>query len=69
MKPNCMKCKHFYITYDQNTPRGCRAYGIQSKQLPSMIIKAANSGAECIGFTKKPEKNPQTKNLNDSRYW
>ena len=42
MKPNCMKCQHFYITYDQRTPKGCKAYGIQSQQLPSIEIKKAN---------------------------
>ncbi len=71
MKPNCMKCKHFYITFDQATPRGCRAYSIQSKQLPSSIIKAANRGQECLGFQAKPDRNAKakTKDLNDAKYW
>jgi len=71
MKPNCIKCKHYYITFDQATPRGCRAYQIQSKQMPNQIIKAANSGQDCIGFQPKPERNAntKTKDLNDSKYW
>jgi len=71
MKPNCMKCQHFYITYDQRTPKGCRIYGIQSQQLPSMVIKKANNGSDCIGFKAKPEKDQKkkTKDLNDPKYW
>lgn len=71
MKPNCMKCKHFYITFDQRTPRGCKIYGIQSQSLPSMIVKQANGGSECIGFSPKPQKEntEKKKDLNDAKYW
>ena len=70
MSPNCMKCKHFYITYDQRTPRGCKIYGIQSQQLPSMIVKKANGGSDCIGFSPKPNnKEEKKKDLSDSKYW
>lgn len=68
MKPNCMKCKHFFITYDQSTPRGCKTYQIRSQQLPSVIVKQANNGADCIGFEPKKLKNSK-KDLNDSAYW
>ena len=68
MKPNCIKCKHYMITYDQKTPRGCRIYKIQSKQLPSLIVKQANNGADCLGFEEKEQKK-KAKDLNDSRYW
>ena len=68
MKPNCMKCKHFFMTYDQNTPRACRTYQIKSQQLPSVIVKQANGGAECMGFEPRAEKKKE-KNLNDSKYW
>lgn len=69
MKPNCMKCQHFYITHDQRTPRGCKIYGIQSQQLPCMVVKRANNGADCIGYKAKPDKKPKAKNLNDAKYW
>ncbi len=57
------------ITHNPDTPRGCKIYQIQSKQLPSIIVKQANQGAECIGFEAKPEPKTKTKNLNDSKYW
>ncbi len=69
MKANCTKCKHFYITYDQRTPRGCKVYGIQAQQLPSVIVKKANNGSDCIGFSPKPDKKPKEKNLSDAKYW
>jgi len=63
-----MKCKHFYITFDQRNPKGCKAYGIKSQQMPKMVVKAANNGSECIGFEAKPDKS-KSKDLADSRYW
>lgn len=64
-----MKCKHFYITYDQRTPRGCRIYSIQSASLPSQVVKTANGGAECIGFEEKLKTKSTQKDLNDPKYW
>ena len=68
MKPECMKCRHFYITYDMKTPRGCRVYGIQSQQLPSLVVKSANKGKECIGFEKKASKKKEV-DFNDPKLW
>lgn len=69
MKPNCIKCKHYFITFDQHSPKGCRAYRIKSKQLPAMVVRSANKGEDCIGFEAKEEKERTQKNLNDSKYW
>ena len=69
MKPNCLKCKHYFITFNQQTPKGCRIYGIQSAQLPSIVVKSANNGSDCVGFQAKPDKKPKSKNLNDDKYW
>lgn len=71
MKPNCNQCKHYFITFDQNAPKGCRAYQIKSKSLPSMVVKNANGGADCIGFEAKQKRNQNKSkvDLNDARYW
>ncbi|MBC76833.1 MAG: hypothetical protein CME64_12535 [Halobacteriovoraceae bacterium] len=70
MKPNCSKCKHYYITFNQDVPRGCRAYGIQSASSPLQVIRNANSGQDCLGFELKDrEKEKKKKDLNDPRYW
>lgn len=51
---NCMKCRHFYITWDKNFPNGCRAFGFKTKRLPSMSVLSA-SGSPCQGFERKNE--------------
>ena len=69
MKPECRKCKHFFVTHEINTPMGCKAYQIKSKQLPSLIVKQANNGQDCIGFEIKPHLAKKTKDLNDPSLW
>ncbi|MED4600164.1 uracil-DNA glycosylase [Paenibacillus validus] len=49
---NCYKCKHFYVTWDPNFPRGCRSYGIKTSELPSSLIRRS-SGKPCLTFEEK----------------
>lgn len=51
-KINCMKCAHYYVTWEPQHPRGCRAYGFKSRQMPSVVVKAS-SGSACLQFTPK----------------
>lgn len=70
MSKNCHQCKHFYITFDQRTPKGCRVYGLKSKQMPSTIVKQATNGSGCLGFELKDRLKEKTgKNLNDPKLW
>ncbi|MAF98126.1 MAG: hypothetical protein CMH26_05775 [Micavibrio sp.] len=69
MKPECRKCKHFFVTHDPRMPMGCRAYQVKSKQLPSIIVKQANNGTDCLGYEMKPHLKPKTKDLNDPSLW
>lgn len=57
-KPNCKECRHFYITWNPQTPNGCRRFGIQCKDRPSQIVAMAGQG-ECQGFEEK--KRPESK--------
>ncbi len=41
--PNCLLCEHFYITWDLTFPRGCRIFGIKTKELPSVEVRRATS--------------------------
>jgi hypothetical protein len=70
MKPNCTSCKHFYVTWDPKIPNGCRAYGIQSKDLPSRIVASAGMG-DCQGYEakKKPETKKDGLDLNRKDLW
>ncbi len=49
---NCFKCKHFYITWDKNFPRGCRALNFKSQNVPSQVV-FQSSGFPCLCFEKK----------------
>jgi len=53
--PNCLACRHFYITHEPAHPYGCKALGFKSLQYPSMVV-FASSGIHCQSFTamKKP---------------
>jgi Zn-dependent M28 family amino/carboxypeptidase len=55
---NCLKCKHFFITWNQNAPRGCKLYGFESKKFPSAIVAASTPEKTCLGFELKqsPDK-------------
>lgn len=52
MAVNCFACIYFYTTWDPANPRGCKAYGFKSKQLPSIVVKRS-SGMECMKFEPK----------------
>jgi len=53
---DCTRCLYFYVTWDRQYPRGCRAMGFKTREIPSsMVLKA--SGVECLKFEPKPEKN------------
>ncbi|PZD94204.1 uracil-DNA glycosylase [Paenibacillus sambharensis] len=49
---DCMKCKHFYVTWDPGFPRGCRAFGFKTKSMPSQTV-LSSSGQPCMNFELK----------------
>jgi hypothetical protein len=51
---NCFECKHFYVTWDQNAPKGCRLYGFKSYELPSVIVSQSSQHG-CLGFERRKE--------------
>ncbi len=51
-KINCIKCIHYYITWDSSFPKGCKIYGFKSLNLPSILVKQS-SGVPCSKFTQK----------------
>ncbi|NLT94812.1 MAG: uracil-DNA glycosylase [Clostridia bacterium] len=51
---NCLKCQYFYITWDKNFPRGCKAFGFKTKNLPSLVV-FQSSGQSCQHFKPKEE--------------
>jgi len=69
---SCMKCKHYFSTFDPALPRGCKLYGLRSAQFPEQVVKK-ESGSECLGFEARksgdPKKVKTVRDLNDPRYW
>jgi hypothetical protein len=49
---DCMKCRHFYITWDAKFPRGCKAFGFKTQTMPSLHV-LSSSGKSCMNFEPK----------------
>jgi hypothetical protein len=47
-----MKCVHFYVTWDPQFPKGCKAFGFKSPQMPSVTV-LSSSGKPCMNFEAK----------------
>jgi hypothetical protein len=56
-KVDCFQCRHFFITWDKNFPRGCHALGFKSREMPSQMVFQA-SGMQCMKFEKKETPDP-----------
>ncbi len=51
-RPNCLRCRHYYVTWDERNPCGCRAFGFKTSQVPSAVVRR-ESGAECQMYEPK----------------
>jgi hypothetical protein len=51
---DCFKCRHFYVTWQQNFPRGCRAFEFKTQRIPSEVI-LESSGSPCLKFELKTD--------------
>ncbi|MDS9472335.1 uracil-DNA glycosylase [Sporosarcina pasteurii] len=49
---NCFQCESFFVTWDRQNPRGCKAYGFKTRELPSNVVKRS-SGMNCLKFRRK----------------
>lgn len=47
-----MQCQHFYITWDEKFPRGCRLFNMKSRNLPMHDVLRID-GHPCRGFKQK----------------
>lgn len=50
--PNCLKCRHYYITHDPVRPYGCRAMRFKSRRNPAQVVYET-SGIVCQLFQLK----------------
>ncbi|WP_239616715.1 uracil-DNA glycosylase [Cohnella mopanensis] len=52
---DCMKCRYYFVTWDPNFPRGCKAFGFKSHTMPSLTV-LSSSGKACMNFEPKERK-------------
>jgi hypothetical protein len=50
--PNCLRCAHYFITYNLRRPYGCRAMGFTSRRNPARVV-FESSGMHCQMFHAK----------------
>ncbi|MFT6173613.1 MAG: hypothetical protein ACJA0L_001246 [Sulfitobacter sp.] len=67
-EPRCMKCVHYFVTYDPQRPRGCRKFSFQSHKMPSMLVKD-ETGRSCMAFEEKGPRKKKGLDLNDPSLW
>lgn len=51
-KAVCAKCRHFYVTWDEFFPKGCKAMSFKSREAPSKVV-FDSSGTGCRKFESK----------------
>jgi hypothetical protein len=51
---DCVKCKHFHVTWDPHFPKGCTVFKFKSKYAPSQTVYEA-TGKFCEEFEEKPK--------------
>lgn len=51
-RPECMRCRHYYVTWDPNFPYGCKAFGFKSRVTPCLEVYSA-SQRQCLKFEAK----------------
>ncbi|MHB8061991.1 MAG: uracil-DNA glycosylase [Ruminiclostridium sp.] len=57
---NCHRCKYYYITWDARMPYGCKAFGIKTRQIPSVVVYQT-SGKSCQGYEEKEQRTKPSK--------
>lgn len=57
-RPDCVHCRHFFVTWESDKPRGCRAYEFKSFELPSEVVRSS-SGEPCQLFERKSSSEPK----------
>ncbi|PIQ03209.1 MAG: uracil-DNA glycosylase [Piscirickettsiaceae bacterium CG_4_9_14_3_um_filter_43_564] len=60
---DCFKCRHFYITWDANQPKGCKAFRFKTKFMPSTLV-FETSGHDCLKFSPKTNQRKSSNNAN-----
>jgi hypothetical protein len=52
-RPDCMRCRAYFVTHVPERPHGCRAFGFTSARLPRDEVRLS-TGQECAAFEERP---------------
>lgn len=52
LKIDCTQCQHYYVTWDENRPHGCRFFAFKSPYSPALAV-LESSGKSCEAFEQK----------------
>jgi hypothetical protein len=50
---DCHRCLHYFVTWDEHFPHGCRCMGFKSRHQPSEKVRQAMNGLECRLYEPK----------------
>jgi len=53
---DCHKCEHYYVTWENEFPYGCKAMGFKSKRLPCIDVRVSSYRACLLMEKKKKQK-------------
>ena len=71
---DCHKCTHYYVTWDESLPHGCRAMGFKSRRFPSALVRTYSDGKDCRLYTARknlppsPQKFHRSENIHYKTY-
>ena len=52
---NCMQCRFYYVTWDPQFPRGCKAYDFKTRVMPSALV-LSSSDRPCLKYEPKEKR-------------
>lgn len=55
---SCHACSHYYVTWDERFPHGCRRMGFKSLRHPNVEVRHAMGGRDCRLYEPKPNRKP-----------
>ncbi len=69
LKIDCTQCQHYYVTWDERRPHGCRFFAFKSPCSPALSV-FESSGKSCEAFEQKQlakDKSQAERKENDSK--
>lgn len=66
-RPNCSTCRHYFVTWEAERPRGCRAYGFKCLAWPSAVVER-ESGRPCGLFEPREAPRPPATRREDGTW-